>query len=150
MLPEDITMDQRLRLVQGTNSRYERRGADRHRLSVPGQILWKDAKGTTRMAHVVTRDVSENGVSLECTSAATIPLYRLVYFQVDCDARNRLDLPAQLRKSTVLSAVFRVGQCSQDTGAPTEYALRMLVEPQRQPAAVAPATAWASDAVRTA
>src|SRR5262245_32164440 len=147
MIPEG-TMDQRLRLVQGTNNRYERRGADRHRLSVPGQILWKDAKGNTRMAHVVTRDVSENGVSVECTSAAVIPLYRLVYFQVDRDARNRLDLPAHLRKSSVLSAIFRVGQCSDETGAPAEYALRMLVEPQRQPATAG--STWTSDAVRTA
>src|SRR6185295_1524957 len=127
-----------------------RRGADRHRLSVPGQILWKDAKGNTRMAPVVTRDVSENGVTVECTSAAAIPLYRLVYFQVDREARHRLDLPAHLRKSNVLSAIFRVGPTSPDTGAPTEYALRMLVEPQR-PAAAAPAPAtWTSEAVRTA
>ena len=33
--------------------------------------------------------------------------------------------------SNVLSAVFRVGECSQRTGAPTEYALRLLVEPKR-------------------
>jgi hypothetical protein len=29
--------------------------------------------------------------------------------------------------------VFRVGECSQTTGSPTEYALRLLVEPKRQP-----------------
>ncbi len=60
-----------------------------------------------------------------------IPLFRLVYFQVDREARTRLDLPAALRKSNVLSAVFRVGPCRQATGAPSEYALRMLVEPER-------------------
>ena len=139
-------MEQRLRLVQGTNNRYERRGADRHRISVPGQILWKDAKGTTRMASVVTRDVSGNGVTVECTSAVAIPLYRLVYFQVDRDARNRLDLPAQLRKSNVLSAIFRVGPSSDVTGAPTEYALRMLVEPARESAA--PDVTWTPEAAR--
>jgi len=98
---------------------------------VPGQIVWKDCKGTTRIASVVTRDVSETGVSVDCLGGMPIPLFRLVYFQLDRDARARLDLPAALRKSSVLSAVFRVGPCRQATGAPSEYALRMLVEPQQ-------------------
>jgi hypothetical protein len=29
-----------------------------------------------------------------------------------------------------------VGECSQATGAPTDYALRLLVEPKRQPQVV--------------
>jgi hypothetical protein len=126
-------MEQRLRLVQG-GSRYEKRTEDRLRIVVPGQILWKDARGSTRMASVVTRDVSPHGVSVECQGGSAIPLYRLVYFQVDRGARSRTDLPAPLRKSTVLSAIFRVGPVSDHTGAPTEYALRLLVEPERQPA----------------
>jgi hypothetical protein len=130
-------MEKRLRLVQGTNiNRYENRVAERRQVSVPGQIVWKDAKGTTRMASVVTRDVSESGVSVECLQGPAIPLYRIVYFQVDKSARTRGDLPAALRASNVLSAVFRVGECSQATGAPTEYALRLLVEPKRQPTVV--------------
>lgn len=137
-------MEQPLRLVQG-GQRHEKRNEDRHSIEVPGQILWKDARGSTRMAPVVTRDVSAHGVSVECQSGIPIPLYRLVYFQVDRAARCRTDLPAPLRKSTVLSAVFRVGPYSDDTGAPTEYALRLLVEPQRHEATtdVAP---WQSDA----
>lgn len=130
-------MEQRLRLVQGSGPRAENRASERRRVSVPGQIVWKDARGTTRMAPVVTRDVSEHGVSLECQIPAAIPLYRLVYFQIDRDARQRTDLPAPLRKSNVLSAIFRVGECSPVTGAPTEYALRLLVEPER-PAVAAP------------
>ncbi len=127
-------MEKRLRLVQGTNvDRYENRLAERRPVSVPGQIVWKDAKGTTRMASVVTRDVSEFGVSVECFQGPAIPLYRIVYFQIDRSARSRADLPAALRASNVLSAVFRVGECSQRTGSPTEYALRLLVEPKRQP-----------------
>ena len=59
-------MEQRLRLVQGGQPRAEKRAADRRRIAVPGQIVWKDAKGTTRMAAVVTRDVSDNGVSVDC------------------------------------------------------------------------------------
>jgi hypothetical protein len=127
-------MEQRLRLVQG-GSRYEKRTEDRLKIEVPGQILWKDARGSTRMASVVTRDVSAHGVSVDCQGGTPIPLYRLVYFQVDRTARSRNDLPAPLRKPTVLSAVFRVGPYSDHTGAPSEYALRLLVEPERQPAA---------------
>jgi hypothetical protein len=51
---------------------------------------------------------------------------------VDSSVRNRTDLPPTLRKPTVLSAIFRVGSCSQGTGAPTQYALRLLIEPQRK------------------
>jgi hypothetical protein len=128
-------MEQRLRLVQGGQARSDKRMSDRRRLAVPGQIVWKDARGTTRMAAVVTRDVSENGVSVDCLGGMPIPLFSLVYFQIDREARNRPDLPAALRKSSVLSAIFRVGACKQSTGAPSEYALRMLVEPERVVAA---------------
>jgi hypothetical protein len=127
-------MEQRFRLVQGTGPRTESRATERQRVALPGQIVWKDARGATRMAPVMTHDVSDHGVRVECRVPAAIPLYRLVYFQIDRDARNRADLPAPLRKSNVLSAVFRVGECSPQTGAPTEYALRLLVEPERQAA----------------
>jgi len=57
-------MEQRLRLVQGGQQpRGEKRTSERRRLEVPGQIVWKDAGGTTRFASVVTRDVSEHGVA---------------------------------------------------------------------------------------
>jgi hypothetical protein len=125
-------MEQRLRLVQGAQSRTDRRQSERRRLEVPGQIVWKDARGTTRIATVMTRDVSEHGVSVECLSGTPIPPYRLVYFQVDRDARHRAELPPALRKASVLSAVFRVGACQQATGAPRDYALRLLVEPDRK------------------
>lgn len=140
-------MEQRLRLVQG-GGRYEKRTEDRLPIVVPGQILWKDARGNTRTAAVVTRDVSAHGVSVECLGGAPIPLYRLVYFQVDRAERSRADLPAPLRKPTVLSAIFRVGPFSDVTGAPTEYALRLLVEPQRQ--AMPADVTWEADASRTA
>lgn len=139
-------MEQRLRLVQG-GGRYEKRTGDRHHVAVAGQIVWKDARGTTRMASVVTRDVSEHGVSVDCLGGTPIPLYRLVYFQLDRDARNRPDLPPTLRKSSVLSAVFRVGPCSDVTGVPTDYALRLLVEPERR--VVQPEATWETAAGRT-
>lgn len=122
-------MEQRFRLVQGGHSRSEKRTSDRQPLSVPGQIVWKDARGTTRMAPVRTRDVSLQGVCVECLGGLPIPQFRLVYFQIDREARNRPDLPQTLRKSSVLSAIMRVGPCTQETGAPSEYALRLLVDP---------------------
>ena len=142
-------MEQRLRLVQGA-ARYEKRNEDRLRIAVPGQILWKDARGNTRMASVVTRDVSAHGVSVECQGGTPIPLYRLVYFQVDRSARTRTDLPAPLRRSTVLSAIFRVGPFSDQTGAPGEYALRLLVEPERNASSAQPGWQAASSETRTA
>ncbi len=136
-------MEQRLRLVQGaTTAPVEKRATERRQLAVPGQIVWKDARGATRMASVVTRDVSEYGVSVECLQGPAIPLYRIVYFQVDRSARNRMDLPPALRKSNVLSAVFRVGTCSERTGAPSNYALRLLIEPERKAQSPAPAQTW--------
>lgn len=134
-------MEQRLRLVQGTHARAEKRASERRPVAMPGQIVWKDARGNTRIASVMTRDISEHGVRVECLGGVPIPLYRLVYFQLDRDARNRLDVPAALRKSNVLSAVFRVGPSSQATGTPSDYALRLLVEPSAK-AAAAPSDAW--------
>ena len=124
-------MEQRLRLVSGgVAARADKRSVERVAVRVPAQIAWKDAQGRTQMAAVTTADVSEHGVRFECRSSLTLPLYRLVYLQVDRAARSRTDLPEILRKQTVLSAVFRVGPASQQTGAPTEYALRLLVEPK--------------------
>jgi hypothetical protein len=143
-------MEQRLRLVQTSGPRPDNRASERRQVAVPGQIVWRDAKGVTRMAPVVTRDVSEHGVSVACQMATAIPLYRLVFFQIDREVRNRADLPKPLRKSNVLSAIFRVGETSAMTGAPTEYALRLLVEPERRPVAEGSAWSETSDRTRTA
>lgn len=132
-------MEQRLRLVQGSQGRIEQRASERRRVTVPGQIVWKDAHGTTRVAPVRTRDVSDNGVSVECLGGMPIPQFRMVYFQLDREERNRADLPAALRRSSVLSAIFRVGECQQTTGAPAEYALRLLIEPDRNSGTAVPA-----------
>ena len=130
-------MEQRLRLVQGHQPRTDKRASERRRVAVPGQIVWKDARGNTKLTSVVTKDVSEFGVSVECLNGAPIPLYRLVYFQVDREARHHADLPAALKKPNVLSAVFRVDGDNRVIGGPSGYALRLLVEPARsaQPAA---------------
>lgn len=125
-------MEQRLRLVQGGHqSRSDKRVSERRLLTVPGQIVWKDGRGNTKLTSVITRDVSEYGVSVECLNGAAIPLYRLVYFQVDREVRHNPDLPAALRKSNVLSAIFRVDADNKAIGGPSGYALRLLVEPAR-------------------
>ena len=136
-------MEQRLRLVQGGQQPRgsEKRTSERRRVEVPGQIVWKDARGNTKLTSVVTRDVSEFGVSVECLNGAAIPLYRLVYFQIDKDARHRAEIPPALRKPNVLSAIFRIGSDNQSIGGPSGYALRLLVEPARAAQAAVSLTA---------
>jgi hypothetical protein len=89
----------------------------------------------TRFASVITKDVSESGVYLECRGSDAIPLYRLVYLQLEREARDLAGLPAPLRDGRVLSAVYRVGPRQPATGTPSGYALRLLVEPGARRAA---------------
>ena len=56
-------IEQKLRLVQGGGGRTDKRSTERRRIQVPGQIAWKDGRGQTRIAAVVTADVSEHGVT---------------------------------------------------------------------------------------
>ena len=128
-------MQQRFRLVQGGFARQPR-VAERQAVQVSGQIVWKDARGTTRLSRVVTRNVSETGVAVDCVSGSPIPMYRLVYFQVDRSDRNHAALPEPLRRQAVLAAVYRVSPCREETGVPAGYALRLLVEPQTVSAAI--------------
>ncbi len=79
----------------------------------------------------MTRDVSDVDVFVECQVPASIPLYRLVHFQVERPARDGQDLPAALREGKVLSAIYRVGPYKTSTGTPSGYALRLLVEKTR-------------------
>lgn len=120
-------MDHPIRLVQGATRRP--REAERRSVQVSGQLVWKDERGTTRLSRVVTRDVSDTGVAVDCLNGSPIPLYRLVHFQVDRNDRHRPELPEPLRRTAVLAAVYRVAPCSAETGVPTGYALRLLIEP---------------------
>jgi hypothetical protein len=78
----------------------------------------------------MTRDVSEVDVFVECQVPASIPLYRLVHFQVE-RPRDSAGLPPVLQQGKILSAVYRVGPYASSTGTPQGYALRLLVEPKR-------------------
>jgi hypothetical protein len=100
----------------------------RRKVSVPARLTWRDASGTLRFASVVMRDVSDVDAFVECQVPASIPLYRLVHFQVERPARDGQELPAALREGKVLSAIYRVGPYKTSTGTPSGYALRLLVE----------------------
>ena len=68
-------------------TRQERIG-HRRPLRVAGRLTWRDAGGTLRFVSVTTRDVSEYDAFVECEVPASIPLYRLVHFQVERPSRD--------------------------------------------------------------
>lgn len=105
------------------------RVGERRALRIAGRLIWRDSNGTARQVSVMTRDASEHDLYVECLFPATIPLYRLVHFTVDKDARTVTDLPRPLRQGKVLGAIYRVGPSGADTGTPGGYALRLLVAP---------------------
>lgn len=113
------------------------RRTERQPVNVPGRLTWRDARGIPRFATVVTRDVSADGVYLECRGGEPIPLYRLVFLQVERDERATAVLPPALKDGRVLSAVYRVGPSEPTTGMPSGYALRLLVDPRTMDMAAA-------------
>jgi len=122
-------------VVSATNSASNKRTADRRSVSLPARLTWKDQRGTTRFASVITRNVSEFGVFVECQGAVSIPLYRLVQFQLERDVRNSDPLPASLRSGRILSAVYRVASPGANGGR-QGLALRLMVDPKRRAADV--------------
>ena len=107
------------------------RVAERHAVALPARLTWRDERGTARFASVIARNVSEYGVYVECQSAVSIPMYRLVQFQLEREGRDGDVLPDALRRGRVLSAVYRVSPASV-AGTPQGLALRLMVEPQRR------------------
>ena len=107
------------------------RAADRRSINLPARLTWKDQRGATRFATVVTRNVSEHGVYVECESVVSIPMYRLVQFQLERDVRESDMLPDALRQGRVLSAVYRVSSPT-PSGTPQGFALRLMVNPRRR------------------
>ena len=116
-------------------AKTSQRTSERLSISVPARLTWKDASGAVRFASVMTRDISDAGVFVECEAGAAIPLFRLVHLQVERANQHADQLPQRLREGRVLSAVWRVAPCRRSTGTPSGYALRFLVEPG-MPAAV--------------
>ena len=106
------------------------RTADRRHAALHARLTWRDASGAMRFASVVTRNVSETDVFVECQSPTSIPLYRLVHLQLERGQPDSPDVPLALRHhERVLSAVYRVGPRRASTGTPEGYGLRLLIEP---------------------
>jgi hypothetical protein len=119
------------------------RSSERRSLLIPARLTWKDQRGTTRFASVVTRNVSDHGVYVECLSPFSIPLFRLVQFQLERDARESEPVPATFKHGRMLSAVYRVTPAT-PSGGRQGLALRLMVDPKRRAAdqhSVAEATA---------
>lgn len=110
--------------------RSEQRSAERRALALPARLTWKDQRGTTRFASVVTRNLSEFGAYVECESVVSIPLYRLVQFQLERQGPDLDGLPGSLRQGRILSAVYRVTP-PRPNGGPQGLALRLIVDPRR-------------------
>ena len=107
------------------------RVGERRKVRVAGRLTWRDASGALRFVSVVTRDVSDVDAFVECQAPTSIPLYRLVHFQIERAGRDCSELPSVLQQGKVLSAVYRVGPYKAATGTPQGYALRLLVDPVR-------------------
>lgn len=109
------------------------RGSERRAVAFPARLTWKDQRGATRFASVVVRNVSDCGVYVECHSIVSIPLYRLVQFQLERETRESDALPDTLKQGRVLSAVYRISAPT-PAGKPQGLALRLMVDPKRRPA----------------
>jgi hypothetical protein len=107
----------------------DQRITERRSLVLPARLTWKDQRGATRFASVITRNISEQGVYVECMSTVSITLYRLVQFQLEPDSREGPDVPENLRHGRLLSAVYRLSPPK--GGARQGLALRLLVLPKR-------------------
>jgi hypothetical protein len=107
------------------------RTAERIKVMLPARLTWKDQRGSTRFASVITRDISEFGVFVECQSPISISRFRLVHFQLERDVRDVAGLPEALRQGRLLSAVYRV-QAPTRTGGRQGLALRLMVDPRRR------------------
>src|ERR1700690_2767730 len=103
----------------------DQRGTERRAVDMPARLTWKDQRGMPRFASVIARNVSEYGVYVECQSAVSIPMFRLVQFQLERDVREGDGIPASLRTGRVLSAVYRVSPGT-TSGRPQGLALRLM------------------------
>jgi hypothetical protein len=112
-----------------------KRCAERRALVVPARLMWKDERGKARFASVTTRDVSDLGIFIDSPKALSIPLYRLVHFQIEPGVPVAADLPAFLRQGRVLAAVYRIATPTKDERHGHGMALRLILEPGHATAA---------------
>jgi hypothetical protein len=107
-----------------------KRSGERRAIMLPARLTWKDQHGNARFASVVTRNVSEYGVYVECQSPVSISLFRLVQFQLERDVRSVDLLPESLKQGRILSAVYRISPGT-TAGVRQGLALRLMVDPKR-------------------
>ena len=105
------------------------RHAERRAVALPARLTWKDQRGATRFAMVLTRDISDFGVYVECKSPVSIPLFRLVQFQLEREVRESDRLLGPLQQGRVLGAVYRVSPPS--SSKVQGLALRLMIDPRR-------------------
>ena len=115
---------------QPARTNDNKRAVERKSVTLPARLTWKDQRGATRFASVIARNVSQFGVYVECRSPVSIPLFRLVQFQLERDVRESDALPGSLQQGRVLSAVYRVSPPS--PSRPQGLALRLMVDPKRK------------------
>jgi hypothetical protein len=125
-------------LIVGVTTQ-NKRSAERKTVALPARLTWKDHRGATRFAAVVARNVSDFGVYVECPSPVSIPLYRLVHFQLERDVRQSDALPASFLQGRILSAVYRVTPPA--SSKPQGLALRLMVDPRQMVTRVSANTA---------
>ena len=116
-----------------------KRSAERKTVALPARLTWKDHRGATRFAAVVARNVSDFGVYVECQSPVSIPLFRLVHFQLERDVRQSDALPASFLQGRILSAVYRVTPPA--SAKPQGLALRLMIDPRHMVTRVSANTA---------
>ena len=108
-----------------------KRGTERRAVALPARLTWKDQRGATRFAMVLTRNVSDFGVYVECQSPVSIPLFRLVQFQLEREvARQSTPCSTRCSRAACSSAVYRVSPPS--ASQPQGLALRLMVDPRRR------------------
>ena len=105
------------------------RHTERRAVALPARLTWKDQRGATRFAMVLTRDISDFGVYVECKSPVSIPLFRLVQFQLEREVRESDKLLGPLQQGRVLGAVYRVSPPSSSNVQ--GLALRLMIDPRR-------------------
>jgi len=108
-----------------------KRTASRRTVQWPARLTWKDQRGTTRFASVIARNVSDSGVYVESHTVVSIPLYRLVQFQLEREVSQSEELPEPLAQGRVLTAVYRISAAT-PSGKRQGFALRLMVTPKRR------------------
>jgi hypothetical protein len=130
-LPQERTVNPNTVDPCDSRTAENQRTSERRPLNLPARLTWKDQRGATRFASVVTRNVSDVGVYVECLSPFSIPLFKLVQFQLERDAREAEAVP--FKQGRILSAVYRVNHATA-SGSRQGLALRLMVDPKRRQA----------------